>query len=368
MEDAVREQELLEEPDTPNHPFSATRSTVCRDEEEAPRSQGPATSYAKNYCFTSYGPFTNIIDLLDNGLPDNLHFFTGQFERSPTTNHAHFQGYVQFKRAARGIRALQQIVGPAHVEVARGSPADNIKYCNKEDSRLSGPFTLGTPITQGQRTDIEMLKQDIKAGMPMGEIAEKHFAFALRYGPAISRLQNLLSVPVHQEYTLSQFIAAPVDLTTSVLIYGPTKMGKTHFALAHFTNPLLVRHMDDFANLSSKNDGIVIDELEFRHLPSFAALINLTDLKFKCSVHVRYTVAHIPAGMRRIFTAMRPDIFEIDGLTSDQRAAIARRVRTYRVTTPLYQLPDTPEMTTPVQSPDLLRSPTFMAQFSSDDE
>ena len=67
-------------------------------------------------------------------------------------------------------------------------------------------------------------------------------------------------------YQLSDFFnMPPLDLSRAVVIQGASHIGKTHFALAHFTYPLLVSELDDLKKISLRTDGIVFDQMCFTH-------------------------------------------------------------------------------------------------------
>lgn len=63
-------------------------------------------------------------------------YMVGQLERSPTTGKRHVQAYVVFVRPQQ-LSAVKRLFGTAHLEISRGSPADNKAYCSKEDTRVA---------------------------------------------------------------------------------------------------------------------------------------------------------------------------------------------------------------------------------------
>lgn len=127
------------------------------------------------------------------------------------------------------------------------------------------------------------------------------------------------------KFKLTDYTRPPLDLTKSVLLWGPSGIGKTQYALAHFTKPLCVRHLDDLKKLSPDNDGIVFDDMSFNHLPS-DTIIYLLDMELDSPIHCRNTNAIIPAGTKRIFTHNSSNIFYPDKLDEERRKAIDRRV------------------------------------------
>lgn len=62
----------------------------------------------------------------------------------------HLQGYVYFKNA-RSFKAVAKKLPRAHLEVAKGSPADNIRYCSKEGDIFEKGVRPKTPEEKGSQ-------------------------------------------------------------------------------------------------------------------------------------------------------------------------------------------------------------------------
>ncbi len=76
-------------------------------------------------------------------------------ERCPTTGKRHLQGYCYFKNA-KSLSAVKKLFkdDTIHLEAAKGSTAQNIKYCSKgKDFWLwvDRPFKGNVMISQSQR-------------------------------------------------------------------------------------------------------------------------------------------------------------------------------------------------------------------------
>ena len=67
---------------------------------------------------------------------------------------AHLQGYVEFRKAM-SLTAIKKVVGErAYVEERRGTREEARAYCQKEDTRVEGPWEHGIWISgAGHRTD-----------------------------------------------------------------------------------------------------------------------------------------------------------------------------------------------------------------------
>lgn len=115
-------------------------------------------------------------------------------------------------------------------------------------------------------------------------------------------------------------------LNKSTLFYGSSGLGKTHYALAHFKKPLFISHIDGLKQLSPDNDGIVFDDMSFRHWP-VEAVIHLLDSDLARDLNVRYGTVHVPAGVKKIFTHNTSNPFYNDEMIDpEQKEAIERRL------------------------------------------
>jgi len=105
----------------------------------------------------------------------------------------------------------------------------------------------------------------------------------------------------------------------STVLIGPSNIGKTQFAKAHFKNPLFVSHMDRLRDYEpGVHDGIIFDDMDFKHLPR-TAQIHITDWDEERDIHARYGCAKIPANTQKIFTCNNMCV-------DDSDEAIRRRI------------------------------------------
>jgi len=105
--------------------------------------------------------------------------------------HEHFQGYLELSRGQR-LSYVQGIIPGAHFEPRRGSQAEAIAYCQKEEGRRDGPWTHGTPSDgQGARNDIAAFKSSIDAGAKDEELWDNHPGAYLRYARIVPHIRML---------------------------------------------------------------------------------------------------------------------------------------------------------------------------------
>lgn len=120
------------------------------------------TARRREYIFTAY--LVNDVDdplapVMENKSVD---WMTYQLERCPTTQRLHGQGCVHFntpKTMKAALRALLQVDvhGETHgwVRPQERSNESNVAYCNKDETRVRGPWTHGTPHSNQERVDPE---------------------------------------------------------------------------------------------------------------------------------------------------------------------------------------------------------------------
>lgn len=279
--------------------------------------------------------------LFNNQLPMGTKYVLYQLELCPSTGRYHYQGYLVLSRSQRFNRVkkmFEDLLGTdkIHLEGALGSHEDCEKYCSKSETRALGPWRIGDSesVGQGKRSDLKSVKELIDGGATMDEIRRSHFASWVRYRQAFSEYMAAERAdrdikkyqPEHFRVPLLSF-----EETKSWLVHGVTNTGKTNYALAHFKKPLLVRDLEDLRSLGPEHDGIVFDDLDFRHL-FFTAIKNLLDPDFPGVVHVRYQNVTIPAGMPRIFTHQHDDVLLPPSLSLMQIAAVRRLYKTKEVT------------------------------------
>lgn len=91
-----------------------------------------AMARLRNVCFTWNNPEGEI-----DFEPTEMEYLIYQEEISESGTY-HFQGYCEFKKQL-GLARAKALLGGAtvHVERRRGSQAEAIKYCKKDDSRVA---------------------------------------------------------------------------------------------------------------------------------------------------------------------------------------------------------------------------------------
>lgn len=182
----------------------------------------------KNWCFTINADAEDQVSWLCPGIecPLSAWMASGDIDylicQAELVGHLHLQGYVQFKNNKR-LTALKKINQRAHWELRKGTHAEARDYCKKADSRVNGPWELGTERdSQGKRTDLEAIGALVKAKKTDYEIVEQVGAQAAKFSKHINFLRFV--------YTEADSDRQLQGVRVLVL-YGATGTGKTYAAV-----------------------------------------------------------------------------------------------------------------------------------------
>lgn len=225
----------------------------------------------------------------------------------PDTQRKHWHSFIIFKNPIRLPQVKRYIVdNQAHCVPLK---TNDMTYLEDGHDTIDGPKEFGELTHQGQRRDIEDFINALESGASEKVLSQDHFHCWAKFKHVISDYRAL-RMEHKAKYPLESFKWPPLNLEANHFhLYGPPDTGKTQFALAHFQNPLYVRHQDHLAYFyGSDHDGIVIDELSFTHWP-VSSVINMLNKKDPAMLHIRYRIAYLPAGTRIIFCSNEPDIF-----------------------------------------------------------
>lgn len=127
----------------------------------------------RNWMFTIFKD-NNVCDLhhqLRN--QDRIQYMIYQLEECPETRRLHLQGYCEFRKMTTLKQAKSLLGATAHLEKRRGSQAEAISYCSKQDTRIAGPFIIGEKAVQGKRTDLEYAVNALDSGKSVKEIIQE---------------------------------------------------------------------------------------------------------------------------------------------------------------------------------------------------
>ena len=206
---------------------------------------------------------------------------------------------------------------------------NQVKYMEKEDPDVYGNIDVKNTKEEDFLMACDYVKQcknkrDIYKPSPhLMVISSKVMFFENLWASTAQKAATVI------KYKPEQFQEPMLtDLSISILVQGPSGIGKTQWALAHFEKPLLVSHMDKLKDFDPEShDGLVFDDMSFNHLHA-EAIIHLLDNANDRDLHARYEIASIPAGTKKIFCHNKVNIFIPEkGVDEGQLVAIKRRYK-----------------------------------------
>lgn len=146
-------------------------------------------------------------------IEEEMEYMIAQEEECPTTGRKHWQMYVSFKirKRMQSVKSCMQDM-TLHVEIMKGTSEQAIKYCSKEDTRVSVPVEFGVrPVSVVTKTMVQQLQtQSVK------RVLEEN-PKAWRYVRQMKDVRNLFATPRSHP-------------TIGVLLTGPTGSGKSKIA------------------------------------------------------------------------------------------------------------------------------------------
>lgn len=210
----------------------------------------------------------------------------------------HLQGRIIFKRGYR-FSQLKKLHEGVHWKPTKCC-ADTL-YVMKKDSEM---VINRDNRKQGSRVDLDSVYAAVLNGDTVRQLW-KNFPHAMtRYSRGILEYKRqMMPTTVKAKHTFDDFSGwgRIDDWSKSQVVIGESGIGKTQWALCHFANPLFCSHLDDLANLSEEHDGVIFDDMDFKHMPR-TTQIHILDQDQDRSIHKRYENAFIPAGTKKIFT------------------------------------------------------------------
>lgn len=185
----------------------------------------------------------------------------------------------------------------AHGEV----PKSLQKKIDKESEKELSPFQMLAAKAYATRDECIADFQSRKA--------EKFYLANLAIMAAINEVYPY--VDESPQFKPDQFNVPLLDFSNgrTKLIVGPTNIGKTQWAKAHFAHPLVITDSESYSRFDpDKHDGIVIDDMSFRKNDQTRFLHHL-DMRQASERRVCYKAKMIPAGVPRIFTINKQQLF-----------------------------------------------------------
>lgn len=144
-----------------------------------------------------------------------------QIEKGEKEGTPHIQGCIYYKNP----RIWPKKIFPrAHInrEKVKGAL---FRYCQKDETRVRGPYEFGEAPEQGERTDLKEVKEDIMKGKSVDEITLENPFMYHQYGRTLEKLEDLR---LRQQYR--------TEMTQGIWYYGETGVGKSHKAFEGYSS------------------------------------------------------------------------------------------------------------------------------------
>lgn len=214
-----------------------------------------------------------------------------QRERGVTGATEHLQMYIECTAAVRFTQISAFFLGRAHCELARKPKAACIKYCSKEETRVSGPYTVGDmTISQGKRTDLKEAADMVIAGKPLRDVARAKPETFVQFSTGLYRLQRELGQGAHPTHMPR----------TNWLFYGPTRCGKSWKARADCPKAY-VKTPDQWFEFYDGETESIFDDFGASWALPLATLLQLMD-NYYTRVSVKGGAAHW-LSVKNVFTS-----------------------------------------------------------------
>lgn len=308
-------------------------------------------------------PLDHILKVYGGG---EVNWIIGQEEVSENDYH-HLQFVVMFNQTRSLNQAKIALFSENVVPVKDLKQA--VAYCTKLASRKEGTdvFTQG-PVPDNvleapadsqnarKRKLLEEAQTLESKDLALKKIREEDPLWYISQGKQLGAyLSEVMQEASNKSnYTSDQFNVPPleVDRKRAIVIVGPTGIGKTQWALAHFNNPVHVRDKNDYCRMGDTTDGLVIDDMPF-HQWDPLSLLRLVDVEVDITQDVKYSHRVIRKGMPRFIISNGWRLFWNPRTPQVTAEAIARRCVAYVVKTSLFG--DTPAQLMPIDTKDMVR-------------
>lgn len=208
--------------------------------------------------------------LVEKGRPKILYSIIGD-EIAPTTGKRHYQWYIRFENLVKKKNVIKYLKG-IHVQKYNGGDFNNKTYSSKDKVI----FEYGTPAKQGERTDLNLVKDQILAGTKVDDLTLENPNLFHQYGRTLCKLED---IAMRKKFR--------TEMTKGFWYYGETGAGKSHKAFENFTpDTHYVLNLNDngWWEGYAQQETVILNE--FRGQIPYSELLDLCD-KYPKSVKRR---------------------------------------------------------------------------------
>lgn len=248
---------------------------ITADTEIATSSEITDESYqARRYVLTLNNPAENGFES-DEAMCDYIqsleHFKYSMFQREKghETGTEHFQIFIIFTVGKR-FKTIKNLFPKAHIEKAQGTNVQARDYCSKSDTRLSGPYELGTFAEERSRTDITNLLEMVRSGKSNYEIMQLYPNQYMKYIDKIERIRQEMLYQDNSNSVKQDFIV--------VYISGASGVGKSYSLFNHYGNKACyIKQYEKNVFDGYKNQNVLVFD-EYRSQLNFSEFLSFIDI------------------------------------------------------------------------------------------
>ncbi len=218
-------------------------------------------------------------------LKEKTRYIIWQQEKCPDTGKEHYQGYVELSTPMR-LKAVKEVLGYStiHLELRRGTRDEARAYCCKSESKMAGPWELGSWDSggSGKRNDLDEAAKTIRE--------EGLNAVADANPGQFIRLQKHFRD--YETYIDSRFL--PVERQVLCFwIHGPSDIGKSH-CIFHSVQDLFSMTPgkgQDWFDGYNREEGLLIDDILPDTIPASSMLHIADKWRYRLPIKGAFTYA-----------------------------------------------------------------------------
>lgn len=229
----------------------------------------------------------------------------------------HLQGYLEFDNATRlRISAVQtriQNMGLLgfHIEVAKGTAAQNIAYCSKD-----GKFTEygERPKGQGKRTDLDVVCADIQGGATMSDIIDRFPAQVVKFGNGLERI-------------IQHYLPRRSFKTEVWWFWGPTGSGKSRWAWEKEPDAYMKSSSHKWWDGYIGQESVILDDYRPCKEMPFNFMLNLMD-RYPLSVERKGGMMEFISKRIYVTSPYSPEVMcdHLEWIGTEQKSQFLRRI------------------------------------------
>lgn len=192
----------------------------------------------RNYCFTLHEFDDDCENLITEGNGTFVKFAIWQKEKGEETGAEHLQGYLELTKPMRLKQVKAEVFGDedsaVHLESRKGTRDQAISYCEKNETKLDGPWEYGKRgKTQGYRSDLAEVEEKMKKGISMPQLVNENFCTFVKYSRGLEKAALWLK-KTREDRDVKVYV-----------IWGESGTGKTRAAMTGNREQIFKVDLDD---------------------------------------------------------------------------------------------------------------------------